>query len=396
MKLTFLLLILLASLATTTTCGGSDTAEGPLPDTRLTNALSRVPLNFSDKPLEFHDYAASLAHEGLNVERWEDYLSLDTSERDRFYEGVAIHPELRYITRNLYDVLALDIFAARLGIWSWTPGLDSQTFVLLQGNFGVANITKNLLTLEYKKDDHNGIPYYWLDEDFTQDVQHAPSRPLRSFGLFANRTVLLDDWLIGAPATDISNNLIDVQQQKDLSLLESEPHFQIAKAIGDGLIGGAFVTPSWVIDTWNTVNRSPESWLDKYLEGSDQWVPLSPYTLVLLGYRVSDGTEETVIAFYYPDPKSAKDDASKLESRWDSFYYDAQGSGEVETAVTKSCGSLVTATIELEDSSVLLGKCKVIRSTKRDLEIKGPTLWSWLYETRKLEFLVPDLRELRK
>lgn len=190
--------------------------------------------------------------------------------------------------------------------------------------------------------------------------------------------------------------MIDVQQQKDLSLLESEPHFQIAKAIGDGLIGGAFVTPSWVIDTWNTVNRSPESWLDKYLEGSDQWVPLSPYTLVLLGYRVSDGTEETIIAFYYPDPKSAKEDSSKLESRWDSFFYDAQGSGEVETAVTKSCGSLVTATIEQEDASVLLGKCKVIRSTKPDLEVKGPALWWWLYGTRKLEFLVPDLRELRK
>lgn len=160
MKLTFLFLILSASLATIISCSESDTAEGLLSDTRLTNALSRVPLNFPDKPLEFHDYAASLAHEGLNVERWEDYLSLDTSERERFYEGVAMHPELRYITRNLYDVLALDIFAARLGIWSWTPGLDSQTFVLLQGNFGVANITKNLLTLEYKKDDHNGIPYY--------------------------------------------------------------------------------------------------------------------------------------------------------------------------------------------------------------------------------------------
>ena len=112
MKLTLLLLILLDSLATTTTCGGSDTAEGPLPDTRLTNALSRVPLNFSDKPLEFHDYAASLALVGLEVESREDYLSLDTSERDRFYEGVAIHPELRNITINLYDVLALDIFAA--------------------------------------------------------------------------------------------------------------------------------------------------------------------------------------------------------------------------------------------------------------------------------------------
>jgi hypothetical protein len=172
----------------------------------------------------------------------------------------------------------------------------------------------------------------------------------------------------------------------------------LVHAIGEGLLGGAFMPPDWILENWNTVNTGPVSRLDRYTDGPEQWGQISPYDLALFGYRVQGDAEETLIALYYPDPAAAARDSVELEKRWNSFDYDPRGPGEdrKEVPATLSCSPFSTTIIEGTDHSVLLGACPVLRTEEWNVEVKGPSLWSWLFSTRELQFLVQDLKELQK
>jgi hypothetical protein len=172
----------------------------------------------------------------------------------------------------------------------------------------------------------------------------------------------------------------------------------LVHAIGEGLLGGAFMPPDWILENWNTVNTGPVSRLDRYTDGPEQWGQISPYDLALFGYRVQGDAEETVIALYYPDPAAAARDSGEFEKRWNSFYYDPKGplADPEEVPATLSCSPFSTTIIEGTDHSVLLGACPVLRTEEWNVEVKGPSLWSWLFSTRELQFLVQDLKELQK
>ena len=214
-----------------------------------------------------------------------------------------------------------------------------------------------------------------------------------------NRIAFLDDWIAAAPSTGIIEQLIDVHHGESPSLLESAPHRALIEAIGDGLLGGAFIPPGWIAENWNTVNTGSVARLDRYMAGPDQWGQFSPYDLALLGYRVQGDAEETVFAFYYPDPVAAARDAGELEKRWNSFHYDPRGPlanpEPEEVPATLSCSPLSTTVIEGSGHSVLIGTCPVLRSEERDPAVKGPSFWSWLFGARELQFLVRDLNELK-
>ena len=369
------------------------------------DSLAVTPLAFADSPILFADYAGSRAATGLEaVQGIDDVLSAENPEAmQRIYEGITIDIDFRSRSVFLKDRVGLDVYAFDRSIWSSEPRREAPGFLLIQGKFDIENVIDNLIELDYTKDSHMGADYYRLGDDFGYSIAH----PLRGLGLTLNRVAWLDQWLAAARSTGIVAKLIDVQRGDASSLLESESHRALAEAVGEGLIGGAFLPPQWVLENWNTVNTGPVERLDRYMEdaeeGDGRWERLSPYSLALFGYRAWEDAEETVVALFYTDPTAAEHDAQELKKRWDGFHYTLSGLMGEETPGSPGNGvlfpkdwrSFSTSVFRQPAYSVLVGTCPVLRSEAPDPTVKGPSLWSWLFDARELQFLVGDLNDLR-
>ena len=333
---------------------------------------------------------------------------MNDSRRRRLFEGTAGHPD--HIGGTLLDIEEMFNYSLRefdLGVWHWDFGYKRPHFMVSEGISDVDGLLRGLAEQGFEETEHNGTPYWRIYEDYGYDIKNHPIRVLFSSW---NRVALMDNRLITAPATSIIENLIDLQKGKAASLLGSPPHLALSRAAGDGLIGGVFLTPDWIaehaIGSFRYSNRqrcSPTTvgvceWfsdaLDMHLTGPDAWGKLSPYNVALLGYRVHDSAEETVIALHYADPDAARRDADELEKRWNSFNLFV----ELGVPVTDSCAPLSATIEEAEDFSVLLATCPVIRSVEDDdVFMPGPDLWIHLfYLGSKLEFLALDLEEQKQ
>ena len=348
----------------------------------------------ADSPVIFADYARSRTVTGLeDVGGFEDFVNLGPNERERLYEGVPLHDELRSFTARLNDLVGLDIIGFDLSIWSWQPGSYQQNFLLVRSSFDSEKVANNLLELDYEQGEYGGEEYYRLYENFKVDLRN----PLRQYGLTINRIAFVGDWLLAASATDTLKALIDARNEEAPNLLGSIRHSALAEAVGEGLLGGAFMTNQWIVEDWNKLNRRPFLRLDKYLDGPNRWGLLSSYTLALFGYRVLENVEETIIALYYPDPSGAGRDAPELEKRWNSFnHHSSVWESHTEVLATRSCAPFSTVTVSGAESSILVGSCPVIRNADRDLAVRGPDLWLGLFNNRELQFLVQDLTELKE
>ena len=283
------------------------------------DSLAVTPLAFADSPILFADYAGSRAATGLEgVQGIDDVLSAENPDAmRRIYEGIAIDVDFLSRTVTLKDRVGLDVYAFDRSIWSSEPRHEAPGFLLIQGKFDIENVIDNLMELDYTKDSHMGADYYRLGDDFGYSIAH----PLRGLGLTLNRVAWLDPWLAAARSTGIVAGLIDVQRGRASGLLTSESHRALAEAVGEGLTGGAFLPPQWVLENWNTVNTGPVERLDRYMKGAGRWDRLSPYSLALFGYRAWEDAEETVVALFYTDPTAAEHDAKELKKRWDGFHY---------------------------------------------------------------------------
>ena len=314
------------------------------------------------------------------------------------YEGMRLHPELQSRAGNLRELLGMDLLVSDFGIWAWEPGNASPKFFLNRGGFEDGWVVRGLVDSDYAELEHSGTPYYALGDDFKRSLRN----PLGAMGVSLNRVAVVNDWLLAAPATGILEELINLQNQRPgASLLDSEPHRVLIEAVDGRPVGGAFVTPKWVMEYWNTVNTGPVERLDNYLAGPDQWGRLSSYSLSFIGYVIRGEADEIVVALFYPDPEAAAADASELERRWNSFQYDLLGRGLIGTRehddvpLTGSCAPFSTTLFRTPEHSVLVGTCPVIRD-EDDPSVQGPGLWTWLFTTRELQFLAPDLAELRE
>lgn len=350
-----------------------------------------VPVEFSGEVLVFADYYGSRIVNGLeDVDSTEELFQSDTRAWERLHNGVPLHPHLRPRGQTMIDLIGVDVVAFDLSVWSWQFGKNKPTFLLAEGAFDRERVAGGLQALDYKASDYGGTTYFRLNEDFDLSLLTHP------LGLPFNRVALLGDQILAAPSTGIIEQLIDANRGESPNLLESEPHRALTVAIGEGLLGGAFMPPHWIVENWNTVNTRSVSRLDRYLEGPNQWGQLSPYDLAVFGYRVQGDAEETVVALYYPDPAAAARDSGELEKRWNSFYFDPKGpiGDPIEVPATLSCAPFATSIIEGTDHSVLVGACPVLRSEERNPAVIGPSLWSWLFPG-ELQFLVQDLEELK-
>ena len=180
------------------TAMGAPELSADLPESRVAEALGSVPLEFSGQVVEFADYSRSHALNGLEeVDSSEDLYRLDRKGWQRLRDGVRLHPHLKSRIQRMLDLIAVDVFAFDLSVWSWQDGNNLPTFMLAQVPFDRENVAGKLQALDYKEADYAGTVYYWLDEDF------APGLFTHPLGLPLNRVAFLDGRLAAAPSTGI-------------------------------------------------------------------------------------------------------------------------------------------------------------------------------------------------
>lgn len=373
--------------------------------TRLEVALSLVPQSvggvpFTSQPIEFADYSGSRQAAGLEQSvGLQAFLSLPQDDKRTLYQGLP-NPGagLRDHEAELFEKLAIDLYAFDLGVWVIQPDLLVRNFMVLQGAYDKEEIVNRLLGLGYKEAQHNEVNYYWLFEeaDIFEDPKVDLSHPLGTMAPYVNRVAFVDDLLLIGSNDVVIKTLIDVQLGNLPSLREDRGYIRLARASGLGVLGGVFLDYRWLQNTWS---RFPE----QYLEVPDTWESLVSYRLVLLGYRETGESGEMVVAFIHARTNSAERNAAELEKRWSTF--DVQTSRGTDL-VTKFCSPYSTSVIERLDKrqpqpvgsviswareySVLTGTCRVTESNGSDVAIQGPGLWRTLYETEQLTFLVDD------
>ena len=354
----------------------ADSATGNPSLQGLSELLSMVPPEFADDTLVF----------SFNAPEFQgDYW--------QFPRGRALHPEIAANIVRLKELMSLDFSNYEQGIWSWKPGNRSRTFMAFQGPMEGQQAPDRLEDLGFRETSYLDTAYYELDEDFSVDIRHQLGRT----GLLFNRLALPGDSVLAAPATEIIESLIVAKQTVSQTLSASPPHSALANAAGDELVSGALFRPGWIAETWNTVNPGPTGRLERYRTGPETWGTLSRYRLALLGYRAGENADEMVIALYLSQSGDAEADSRELETRWDSYLYDPSGppGEDDEIPLKQACFPLSVDTIQNAEYSIIVGSCPLIKNEETDSEISGPSLWIWLFNTRQLEFLIPDIDELR-
>ena len=102
-------------------------------------------------------------------------------------------------------------------------------------------------------------------------------------------TLLARKWVQEMPL------LIDVHKGNLPSLYDDQGHRELAQAVGEELLTGAFLKSDYVADGWNesglkknlTKNEQPPP--GKFASYSETWGIMEPYTVAVLGYSVVDG-----------------------------------------------------------------------------------------------------------
>jgi len=355
-----------------------------------------VPLDIRVDKVEFADYASARAAAGMEQARGiEETLQLTPEEYKRLYGGLPSNNNLWDYAYSLPDTAGLDLLGFDLGIWSDRAGFDYPNFMVLEGPFDKEGIIAKLLELDYKESTYKGTTYYWLYEDW----RSAPmlKHPLRIMGPYLNRIAFVGDRLLVATTTEIMEDLIDVQRGEAPSLLDSAPYRGLASAAGKQVLGGVLISPQWIVDAWNPWDKKPAERLDEYLEGADRWGVLSPYSLAFLGYRFRGDAQQVATVLYYPEPEAAGNDAEEMEKRWESFefYPDATGAPE-KVSVSQFCSPFSALALRGADHTVLVGSCPTLRVEGAEPLHDGIGLWRTLFWHGELQFLVPDLEELKE
>ena len=308
-------------------------------------------------------------------------------------EGRAMHPEISSNIVKLNELMGLDFRSYEQGIWSWKPGYGSRTFMAFQGPIEGQQTTDKLEGLGFRTTSYLDATYFELDEDFNFDIKHQ----LRRTGLLFNRLALLGDYILAAPATGIIESLIAARQRDSQTLIASLPHSSLANAAGEGLVSGAFFSPRWIVETWNSINPRPTDRLNRYRAGAEAWGTLSNYSLALLGYRAKENADEMVVALYYPAPTDAEANSQELAARWNNYLYDPSGplSKADYAPLNQACFPLSVHTVKYTGRSIIVGSCPIINNEDTDSGISGLSLWIWLFNTRQLEFLASDIEDLK-
>ncbi|MCY4654853.1 MAG: hypothetical protein OXC95_17030, partial [Dehalococcoidia bacterium] len=286
-------------------------------------------------------------------------------------------------------------------LWVDPPFYDVPKFMVVEGGYQDAEqLSSTLKDMGYHTSAHNGVTYYrWLLGDVMnlRRIQELRTNASLNFGL--NTIAPIGEKLILSQREEWTKNLIEVHQGSRLSLYDLKHYRELAQAVGDEALAGAFVAPEFVEWTWTDMGVKPIEHLERYTSGPDAWSDLEPYTVAIVGNGVRNGVVNTIVALHYSDPSGAERNAQELKRRWDSAKFQAEEvrvfPPPVKDPFAGICTPLETRTTAVGQSSILIGTC----GTSEHRVVGGPMLdglhsWYALMEYKELHFLIPNLEEV--
>ena len=324
---------------------------------------------------------------------------------------------------DVYDGTGIDFWIADTFIWTepqtWTtpPTFPSPFLKVVTGVVDeTGDLGDRLVKFDYQTANHGGTDYYyyWADKPPSYDMMRQS--PFKSDVRRWNALAVVGDTLLARKWVNEMPELIDVHKGNLPSLHDDRGHRELAQAVGDELLVGAFLKPDFVADGWNDAGlkkdpypkreETPPGRLASY---SETWGTMEPYTVAVLGYSLLDGVGRNVIGLHYADREAAGRNADELTLRWNSSYLDIDSAGgstrigrtpmhqtepDVHQLYTDICASFETRTVEYEKSSVLIGLCAPTDLNLPVVGADGDNLWWGMVYFHELHLLVPDPAEL--
>ncbi len=410
-RATALLGLISVSLVALFSCNRSDSEDNssitPPTESWLSEATQSVPLDYGLTYLRFANYEAArivadaAGFEGFTTVFAEGFDSIPWTYVPMFGEsGVSSY------RGEIYEEAGLDFWVADTFIWTEPQPFRSPTFRVVTGLVDDSvNLGDRLMKVGYQSANHGGTDYYYFWTDKLPSATIQRQSPFKYDVRQWNALAVVGDTLLARRWVQDMPQFIDVHKGNLPSLHDDRGHRELAQAVGDELLAGAFLKPDFVAGAWNDSGlRRVETSPGKFASYSETWGTMEPYTVAVLGYSVRDGVERNVIGLHYADREAAGRNADELTLRWNSSYLDIPSPGgnsrdgtlpDVHQLYTDICAPFETRTVEYEKSSVLIGSCV---ATDLDLIVVGAggnQLWWGMIYFHELHLLVPEIGALK-
>ena len=406
--ITAIAVVLCALCLAAIACGAQPTQDElvqstPLPspsDTWLSSALRSVPQDYGDTYLQFVNLrAARMAADATDFKGLETLHERGISAWPWTYDSVYAEIPGRDYVNRIYDATGIDLlgldYALWAGeIWAFASGLH---LTIIKGGFG-DDVSARLERLGYQSDTYDGITWFYAWSEYSFTGRAISEHPFGIAAVRLNAIARVDDKLLIRKFPRNMERQIDVHRGRLPSLWDNKPYKELAQAVGDELLAGAFATPANIRARWAEQNYSQTVGIAGYAPEAGDWGTLDAYSVAVVGYRVHNGQEETMIALHYADPDAAARNAAELELRWNTaqlHIYMNPGFDREETlhypSLAAFCAPFETRALKYADFSILTATCPASDFNDYGSGMSGRSLWLSLLRNHTLHFLIPDI-----
>lgn len=299
-----------------------------LTESWLSEAIRSVPPDYGQTYLRFANYEAARSIAG--ADDFEGMSAVFTEGSDTIpwtYTLLFSDSSVSSYRGEIYEESGLDFYVADTYIWTEPQAFSSPTLRIVTGVVDdSSSLGDRLMEFDYQSANHGGTDYYysWTDKFPSADIFRQ--NPFRSSVRQWNALAVIGDTLLARKRIQEMPQLIDVHKGNLPSLYDDQGHRELAQAVGEELLTGAFLKPGYVVDGWNesglkkNLTKNEQTPPGKLASYSDTWGTMEPYTVAVLGYGVVDGVGRNVIGMHYANREAAGRNADELMLRWNSSH----------------------------------------------------------------------------
>jgi hypothetical protein len=346
--------------------GGGPQDQAPAPTNNLLELLAYVPAGYEQHWVCVSSHRRFLDDAGFQDVQTSDQLeaalssqSLSTQDRDALLLGPVGVPSAfarrwAMSTYKVRELVGLDF----LQIEDYLS-VGPDVFGVARLSFDSEALAAALEAQGYGREEHGGVPYYTIADDFDVATPVNEQGDTLPEGLALvmmssmNRVWLQDGMLAVAPATQAMTDVMDAASGRMESVLDRKEYRRTAEGLGP-VHAACFLDPAQV--SFEALLRSTDPWVERFLVDEvlpqyPQWATLEPPDLVALGYyRRPDGTDVFKVGLWYNDEQKAKANAPELQKRLEQY--------QSTSADKPLCEEVEVHSLRSSDGSLALAECR--------------------------------------
>ena len=293
----------------------------------LSEAIQSVPPDYGLTYLRFANYEA--ARIAADAEDFEGIPTMFAEGSDTIpwtYSLLFGDVSVNSYRAEIYEATGLDFYVADTYIWTEPQAFSSPALRIITGVIDdSSNLAHRFVEFDYQFANYGGTDYYYYWTDKPPSIDMMMQSPFRYDTREWNALAVIGDTLIVRRWAKDMPETIDVYKGNLPSLYDDQGHRELAQAVGDELLAGAFLQSDYVAGGWNDsglrkqetpVIRKEETPPGKLASYSKTWGTMEPYTVAVLGYSLLDGVGRNVIGLHYADREAAGRNAGELTLRW--------------------------------------------------------------------------------